>query len=222
MKKIYNLSKIKLFDGINENNIETILSYLSAHEKHYKKGEFIFRIGDTITEAGLLIDGEVHICKEDYWGNLNILNKIGKYEIFGESYAVSSAAVMANNAVAVNNSTIIFINLKNIFDSIRPQNEFNTVLIKNLFEIISAKNRILAQKNGYLSQRTIREKILAYLSDQSVKAQSASFDIPFNRQQLADFLSADRSALSAELGRMRDEGLIIFNKNHFKLIEKKG
>lgn len=225
MKEIFDIFKICLFHGLNENEIESILKKLSARKKQYKKGEYIFHSGDKITNAGIIMSGEVHICREDYWGNLNILNKIGVNGIFGESYALGINTNTANNALAVRDSEIILLNFKNIFNlqsdeknSDRKISACDIKFIENLTELLSEKNQTLARKNGYLSQRSIREKILSYLSDEATHKKSSSFEIPFNRQEMADFLSADRSALSAELSKMRNEGLIDFNKNKFKLL----
>ncbi len=220
MKEIFDIFKIRLFHGLNENEIESILKKLSARKKQYKKGEYIFHSGDKITNAGIIMSGEVHICREDYWGNLNILNKIDVNGIFGESYALGINTNTANNALAVRDSEIILLNFKNIFNLQNDEkiSACDIKFIENLTELLSEKNQTLAKKNGYLSQRSIREKILSYLSDEAMHKKSSSFEIPFNRQEMADFLSADRSALSAELSKMKNEGLIDFHKNKFKLL----
>ena len=163
------------------------------------------------------IKGSVHIQREDYWGNLSILNKIFRGEVFGEAYALPGSGAILNNAVATEISTVLFLDFNRIFDVNPSEYVFSQKLIQNFFELLAEKNRVLAQKLAHMSQRTTREKLLSYLSEQSIKSGSSSFDIPFNRQQLADFLSVDRSAMSNELCRMRDDGLICFNKNRFTL-----
>ena len=218
MKKYLHILKTsKLFDGINENEIEAVLLCLSAVKRNYRKGEYIFRAGERISSVALLLYGSVHIQREDYWGNLSILNKVFKGEVFGEAYAVSESCAILNNVVAVENSSILFLDFNHIFAVSPSDCRFYPALIQNFFALLAEKNRILARKLGHMSQRTTREKLLSYLSEQSIKSGAPSFDIPFNRQQLADFLSVDRSAMSNELCKMRDDGLLSFNRNHFVL-----
>lgn len=218
MKKYLDILKLsKLFAGIKENEIKDVLLSLSAVKRNYRKGEYIFRAGEHISSVALLLEGSVHIQREDYWGNLSILNKVFKGEIFGEAYAVSGSCTILNNVVAVENSVILFLDFNRIFTVSPSECKFYPALIQNFFAMLAEKNRMLAQKLGHMSQRTTREKLLSYLSEQSIKSGSPSFDIPFNRQQLADFLSVDRSAMSNELCKMRDDGLLCFNRNHFIL-----
>ena len=218
MKKYPDILKLsKLFAGIKENEIEDVLLCLSAIKRNYRKGEYVFRAGEHISSVALLLEGSVHIQREDYWGNLSILNKVFKGEVFGEAYAIPGSCTILNNVVAVENSVILFLDFNRIFTVSPSECKFYQVLIQNFFALLAEKNRILAQKLGHMSQRTTREKLLSYLSDQSIKSGSPSFDIPFNRQQLADFLSVDRSAMSNELCKMRDDGLLCFNRNHFIL-----
>lgn len=218
MKKYINTLKLsRLFGGIKENEIEEVLLLLSAVKKEFGKNEYIFRAGERVTSVALLLDGSVHIQREDYWGNLSILNKIFRGEVFGEAYALPGSGAILNNAVATEISTVLFLDFNRIFDVNPSEYVFSQKLIQNFFELLAEKNRVLAQKLAHMSQRTTREKLLSYLSEQSIKSGSSSFDIPFTRQQLADFLSVDRSAMSNELCRMRDDGLICFNKNRFTL-----
>lgn len=218
MKKYLPIIKSStLFLGIKEEEIEAILVCLLAERRSFRKGEYIFRIGEQISEIALLLDGCVHIQREDYWGNLSILNEISQGEIFGEAYAVPESDAIVNNVIAVTPCEILFFHLSNIFTVCSSNCCFHTKLIQNLFTAIASKNRMLTQKLGHMSQRTTREKLLSYLSEQSIKAGSSSFTIPFNRQQLADFLSVDRSAMSNELSHMRNEGKLDFCRNYFLL-----
>lgn len=218
MKKYLDLLKRSdLFNGIKEEDILIILDCLSAKPCHYQKGRYIFHTGEHISTLAFLLEGCVHIQREDHWGNLSILNKILPGEVFAEAYAAPGSGPVLNSALAVKDSSLLFLDMRHVLTVCTSACCFHTSLIQNLFRIISSKNRILAQKLGHMSQRTTREKLLSYLSEQSIKKKSASFDIPFDRQQLADFLSVDRSAMSKELCKMRDEGILVFNKNHFTL-----
>lgn len=211
------LLKSKLFEGIKKEEINTMLSCLQAEMREFAKGEYIFRRNDTVSHIALLLEGAVHIQKEDYWGNLSILSEINKGELFGEAYACSGNTPMINNAVAVSAVKVLFMDINRILTTCPSGCRFHERVICNLLSVIASKNRMLTQKLEHMSQRTTREKLLSYLSEQSVKAESSSFDIPFNRQQLSDYLSVDRSAMSAELCKMRDEGLLEFQRNHFLL-----
>ena len=165
----------------------------------------------------MLLEGSIHIQKEDFWGNLSILNKISEGEIFGEVYACLGRDEILFNAVAQKPCTVLFLDVNRVLTMCPSACQFHGRLIRNLLSVVSQKNKLLTQKLEYMSQRTTREKLLSYLSEQSLRVGSPSFDIPFNRQQLADFLSVDRSAMSNELCKMRDEGILTFERNHFVL-----
>ena len=212
------LKKSSLFQGTDEKEIQSMLTCMSATEQHFKKGEYIYRIGEHITQMGLLLEGSVHIQREDYWGNLSILNKITPGNILGEAYALPGSGPIVNNAIATTASTILFMDAGKLMTTCSVACVFHMRMIQNLLSVLAGKNRALAQKLGHMSKRTTRDKLLSYLSEQSLLAGRNEFDIPFNRQQLADFLSVDRSAMSNELCKMRDEEIIQFEKNHFVLL----
>ncbi len=219
MKKyIEILKRNQLFSGVSEENIETMLDCLSATFKDYKKGEYIFRQGEYIENICILISGSVHIQSDDYWGNRSIVGEVSASEMFGESYAVHDSSAILNDAVATADSTVAFFNVKRLMTVCSSACTFHSTVIQNLLIALTHKNRNLMQKLTHISKRTTREKLISYLSNQSKLAKSNSFSIPFNRQQLADFLSVDRSAMSNELCKMRDEGLIIFEKSNFTLL----
>lgn len=219
MKKYLKLLKqTELFYGITEAEIETMLECLSATSHYYVKGEYIFRRGETISAVAMLLEGCVHIQKEDYWGNLSILNTISEGDLFGEVYACLGNDEILNNAVAVKQSVVLFLDVNRLLTMCPSACCFHGRLIRNLLSVLASKNKMLTQKLEHMSQRTTREKLLSYLSEQSLRAGSSTFEIPFNRQQLANFLSVDRSAMSNELCKMRDEGILQFHKNHFILM----
>lgn len=211
------LKRAVLFYGIKEEETEAMLKCLSAESRCYQKGEYVFRRGEKISAVAMLLEGCIHIQKEDYWGNLSILNEISEGEIFGEVYACLGNEEILNNAAAVKQSVVLFLDINRILTMCPSSCRFHERLIRNLLSVMASKNKRLTQKLEHISQRTTREKLLSYLSEQSLRAGSSSFDIPFNRQQLADFLSVDRSAMSGELCKMREEGILLFEKNHFIL-----
>ena len=143
---------------------------------------------------------------------------IGAGEMFGEAYVAPESGVLLKDVLAVEDCTVIFFDVKRIITVCSSACRFHSMVVQNLFFAISEKNRKLVQKLGYMSRRTTREKLIAYLSEEAKRQNSSEFSIPFNRQQLADFLSVDRSAMSNELCKMRDEGLLEFERSAFKLL----
>lgn len=219
MKKyFFILKRTKLFAGVSDEEIGLMLTCLNAHLKEYKKGEYVFRQGEHIRYITILTDGELHIQRDDYWGNRAILNRIMVGEMFGEAYMAPESTALLNDVIAIKDSTVIFFDIGKIITVCSSACRFHSKVVQNLFYAISEKNRKLVQKLGHMSKRSTREKLISYLSEESKRHNSAEFAIHFNRQQLADFLSVDRSAMSNELCKMRDEGLLEFNKNQFKLL----
>lgn len=212
------LKKTKLFSGVGEEDVTSMLSCLGARLKSYKKGEFVLRQGEHLSDIVVLVDGKLHIQKDDYWGNRSILGLIDVGEMFGEAYVSPESSSLINDVVAVEDSTAIFFDVKRIITTCPSACRFHSMVVQNMFFAISEKNRKLVQKLGHMSKRTTREKLISYLSEEAGRQNSSSFSIPFNRQQLADFLSVDRSAMSNELCKMRDEGLLEFEKNKFRLL----
>ncbi|MCI6019875.1 MAG: Crp/Fnr family transcriptional regulator [Clostridiales bacterium] len=211
------LKRTQVFAGICENEISLMLDCLNARLCKYKKGEYVLRQGGSLSDITILAEGCLHIQKDDYWGNRSILGRISVGEMFGEAYVAPQSGALLNDVVAIEDSAVIFFDVKRIITTCSSSCRFHTAVVQNLFFAISEKNRKLVQKLGHMSKRSTREKLISYLSEEARKHNSASFIIPFNRQQLADFLSVDRSAMSSELCKMRDEGLLTFKKNQFTL-----
>lgn len=218
MKKYISVLKnSKLFHGTEESDIYSILNCFQAKVLHYKKGEYIIRHGDVINNIMILLDGCLCIQRDDYWGNRSIVNIVNIGEMFGEAYTAHDSKPILNDVTAIKDSSVIFLNINKVLNICSSSCQFHSYIVQNLYFAVSEKNQLLVQKLGYMSKRTTREKLISYLSDQAKIQGSNSFTIPMNRQQLADFLSVDRSAMSKELCKMRDECLIVFNKNKFTL-----
>ena len=212
------LKRTKLFSGVGEKDIASLLSCLGARKKEYKKGEYILREGEHISDIFILVEGKIHIQKDDYWGNRSILSVISVGEMFGEGYAAPESGALLNDVVAVEDSSVIFFDVKRILTTCSSACRFHNMIVQNMFFAISDKNKKLVQKLGHMSGRTTRAKLISYLSEEAKRQGSSAFTVPFNRQQLADYLCVDRSAMSNELCKMRDEGMIRFEKSRFELL----
>ena len=210
------LQTAPLFYQITGEEIPAILSCLSSRRVSCRKNEFICNHGDLLSSVGLVLSGEVHILKEDFWGSRTILGKAGPGQLFAESYACAGRPLEVS-VTAARDSEILFLDIRNLLHACDRSCPFHQRLIQNFVTILSRKNLILTKKIEHMSRRSLRDKLLSYLSDESVRQHSTSFSIPFNRQQLADYLCVDRSALSRELSLLQKEGVLQFHRQHFEL-----
>ncbi len=221
MEKFLEFAKqSELFKNISEEEIKSILNCISYKIKKFADEQSIFNEGECIFDIGLVIDGCVLVVQEDFWGNRSIVSHISKGQIFGEAFAFSLNKPLSVRVVAEKASEIVFFDFKKIATVCSCACECHNKLIKNLLHMVAEKNFSITKKLQHVSKKTIRDKLLSYLSDASREYGKQSFSIPFNRQQLADYLFVDRSALSNELSKMRTEGIIDFHKNTFKLFSK--
>lgn len=219
MEKINFLEKLPIFSDLQKEEIISVLNFFNYYEQSFKKNDFLFEFEKDISQIGIILSGEINIIKEDFWGNRNILNKFKPGEIFGEVFAISK--VSSNNIMveASQNCDILFLDLKNF--SIDNKNNPVEVskFLSNIFKISLKKNIMFTEKLEYISKKSIRKKLLSYLSAEAQKNKTNTFIIKFNRQELADYLFVERSALSRELSSMQKDGLINYKKNLFTLIK---
>ena len=167
-----------------------------------------------------MLTGNVHVIQEDFWGNRTILANIEPGELFGEAFSCAGLDKLPVSVLAVQDSEVLMIDYRKIITTCSSSCVFHTALIHNMLRILADKNVMLTQKMELLTKNTTREKLLAYLSLQAQQAGSTKFNIPFNRQGLADYLSVDRSAMSAELSKMQKDGVLVYKKNRFELLQK--
>lgn len=212
------LQRSVLFKGINANEVRPMLGCLKARERSFEKGEYIYRIGDETTALGVVISGKALVENEDYWGNVNILVAAVPGDMFAEAFACMPDEASRVNVVADTDCRVVLMDVSRIVGTCTSACAFHQRIIRNLLTVLARKNLALTQKNEHLTKRSTREKVLSYLSTQSRQVGSSSFDIPFNRQQLADYLSVERSALSSCLSKMQKDGVIRFRKSHFELL----
>lgn len=207
----------RLFRDIDDGEIEAMLACLSVSSREYAKNEFILRAGERSSSFGLVLAGAVHIIKEDFLGNRNIIAEATPGEIFAESYACVPGAPLGVSAAAAERSEVMFMDVSRVLTVCGSACAFHARLMRNLLAVLAEKNLQFSEKLTYMTQRSTRQKLLAYLSAESLRRGAREFEIPFNRQQLADYLSVDRSALSGELSKLRGEGLLDYRKNKFTL-----
>jgi len=212
------LEKVELFENIEPKNILSLLNCLSAKTVNYEKKQLVFMEGNSIDKVGIVLAGQLQIVKEDYFGNRNIVSILEEGDIFGETFVCSGLYSLPVSVVSITDCSIMFIDFGKLSRTCSNTCAFHSMLILNMMRVLAIKNINLNQKILITSKRTTREKLLAFLSSEAEKAGSGSFEIPLNRQELADYLSVDRSAMSAELSRMADEKIIKYNKNSFTLL----
>lgn len=211
------LKSCPFFMGLEDTEVLSILNCLDATKAFKHQDAYIFRAGDTTEVMGLVLSGSVLIIQEDLWGHRNILSKCGPGEFFGETYAAKPGASLNISAVAENDTEILFLNVRRMLVTCPTACSHHQKMIRNMVGILANKILILNDKITHVSKRTTREKLLSYLSAESIRQSSLSFDIPFNRQQLSDFLCVERAAMSNELSKLQKEGLLLTKRNHFEL-----
>ena len=219
MKSVFPmLSRSALFCGIEEKEATAMLKCLGPVTRSFAKEAFAIRFGQKIDSIGLVLSGSLRVLQEDFNGNRNIIAEVSPGGTFAEGYACLNDTASGVSVQAAEPSTVMFFHARRILTTCPTACAFHARLIRNLAEILALKNLEMNRKLTYLTQRSTRGKLLSYLQAESLRSHSRAFDIPFNRQELADYLSVDRSALSNELGKLRDAGCLDFQKNHFRLL----
>ena len=211
-----------LFEGISESQLPLVLQTLESYTKGYAKESFVKNSGEAADFIAIVLSGEVYLCQNDYYGNRTIIASLTTGSLFGEAFVCSGIPTLPMDIWAASDCHILFLQSPLIPHRCDGKCDFYHRLITNLLGIVARKNLYLNQKLSYASKRTTREKLLAYLFDQAQKNHSNQFMIPFNRQGLADFLGVERSAMSAELGKLVKEGILETKKNRFRLLGDSG
>ena len=212
------LRSTSLFTGLTEEETESLLSALHGEMRAFDREELLLRAGQPVRAFGVLLSGGALVRQEDFWGNRNLLAAVGPGELFAEAFACAHA-VSPVSVQCTTDGSVLYLNVRAVFSPCEKACAQHKTLSQNLIRVLAEKNMQLNEKTGFLSQRTTREKLLAYLSAQARRAGSASFRIPFDRQQLADYLSVNRSAMSAELSNMQRDGLLRTDRSCFTLCQ---
>ena len=211
------LAQLPLFEGSGPEEVKAMLGCLGAHERHYEAGERIHRMGDVIHTVGLVLEGCVRIESVDVWVNVSVMGVTGVGGMFGEAYAAVPGEPLMVDVVAERDSNVLFLNVGKVLTTCSHACPNHSRTSGNMTAIIARRSLALSRRMFHVAPKTIRGKVLAYLSDCAEREGSREFDIPLDRQKLADYLGVDRSALSAELSRMQKAGLIETRRSHFVL-----
>ena len=206
-----------LFSGVSEAELTAMLACLKAEKKDFPKEAFVLRAGDTAESIGLVLTGTVLVIQEDIWGNRNILSKAGPGQTFAAAYACAPGSRLNMSVVAETPITVLFLNVKRILTVCPSACSYHNRIIRNLLGELAGKNLQFSEKLTHVGQRSTRSKIMSYLSAEALRLGTYELDIPFSRQQLADYLGVERSGLSQELGKMKKDGLLDYRKSHFVL-----
>jgi len=217
LKKTFEIVKSNpLFQGIAFSDFGKMLSCLSAKPECYGKDEIIVISGDMINFVGLVLSGRVQVIKEDLEGRVTILAELLVSDIFGEAFACAGVSHSPVTIKAAEDTEILILEYKRAITSCSAACAFHSRLIENMLKLLASKNLMLNQKIEVLSKRTTRDKLMCYFDAQ--RGPAKRFTIPFNREELAQYLCVDRSAMSNELCKMRDAGLIRFDRNTFEIL----
>ena len=215
---VESLRTCALFDGIGDRERGAMLGCLGARTADHPRGSVILEEGEPARELGIVLTGGAQIVRMDYFGNRSIVAEVGPGELFAESFACADTELLPVSVVASEDSRVMLIDARRVTESCSSACEFHSRMIFNLLRVVARKNLIMNQKLEITSRRTTREKLMAYLMTQAKMAGSDRFTIPFDRQELADYLEVDRSGLSAEIGKLRREGVLESRQSEFTLL----
>ena len=218
MKEIVKEMNTPLFDGINPEDRMAVLDCTGYHVGEFRKGDIIAFEEENIKHIGIVISGAVDMVKEDIWGNKTMLVRSRRNDVFGETFACGSDNLSVVTFLVSEDAVILFMPFDRCMRSCSMACQFHHRLIENMVRVIAGKNRDLMRKVEAVSKRSIREKLLAYLSIQAQTQKNRYFEIPLGRVELAEYLCVDRSAMTRELVKMKEDGLIDYDKNCFRML----
>ena len=210
------LAQSLLFQGVSLSDLPHLVKCLQPKEVTYPKDYTIIDEGDLLDELAVIVTGSVTVVRHDFWGNRTLVAKLGPGDIFAETVACSADKSVAS-IITEEKTVVLFLSVQKIISTCSSACVFHQAIIANMITLLAHKNLVLMQKMNHITKRNTREKLLSFLSEQAKNGGSQQFTIPFDRQQLADYLCVDRSAMSSELGKMKSDGLIEYTRNTFVL-----
>lgn len=211
-----------LFRGVRPEELEQILARLDARERQFDGGEIIWMAGDRAESVGVVLSGRVQVLREERWGARTLLTELGRGELFGETFACAPGPekTLPVTVAAASPCSVLLLDYRRMVSPGAEDFAFHHRLVENMLGILAEKNLMLNRRLVHLSRRSTREKLLSYLREQSAAQGGGTFTIPFNRQELADYLCVDRSAMSAALSKLRREGVLETSRSRFRLKEE--
>lgn len=221
------LAIMPLFQGVAPDEVRALLAWLNSRADSFAEGEAVMHRGEQVSELGLVMDGSITVESTDLWGSRALFARVGPRRVFAEAYACVPGEPLMVDVIAAEPTRVLFVDVARVMgggpgvQAQAPAPDIDralTTVSRNLLRTLAHKSLLLARRAANTTPKTIRGKVLSYLSDQALHAGAASFRIPLNRQRLADYLGVDRSALSAELSRMRADGLIDYRLDSFRLL----
>lgn len=219
IRYLQDMKDAPLFKHVSEETLEPMLACLNGHVKVYEKGEYISLAYEEVKNVGMILKGTVQMVQEDVWGRKTLLMFINRHELFGETFICGDHALPTVSFYASTHVEVLFLPIHRVMHTCTNACAFHHTAIENLIRMIANKNEQLIEKIEILSQKTLKDKISVFLSIEAKRSQSDYFELPTGRVELADYLCADRSALTRELNNMKKEGLIDFDKNTFRIIK---
>lgn len=214
------LEGCSLLKGIHRADMPRLFACLNARTVAYERDDFLLRAGDRSPSLGILLEGSVSVIREDYWGKRSLVQKLSTNDIFAESYALAGDAPLRVSVVAHERCVVLWLDAALMLKRCAANCDFHDRLLVNLTASMAQKNIALSRKNELLALRSLRDKLLGYLSQEALLQGADAFAIALNRQELADYLCVDRSALSAMLSRLKREGALDYHRNHFRILTK--
>lgn len=211
------LLKNPLFSGVGRDNLPSLLHCLNARVEMFLKGSPVFLEGDPAGSVGFVLEGLVQIVQDDFYGNRSVLMVAQQGEVFGEAFACAKTDTMPVSGIAQRDTRVLWLDCGRMLTVCTNVCGFHTVLVRNLLQEVAEKSLLLSRKVQFMSQKTTRDKLMAYLLDQAKQHHSPSFTIPLDRQGLADYLGVERSAMSAEISKLRKAGILDSDGSHFTL-----
>ena len=217
---IPNFMDIPLFQGLEREEISEVLQRFHALIKHFPKSDYIYLAGDCVENLCVVLEGTVQMIKEDIWGEKSIIANLGAGSVFAENFLGKLGDRSVVSYFVASDSEILMLPLGRALYDVSAPSKASQRLMCNIVSVLADNNTRLIEKTEILCKKTLRSKILAYLEQEARNQGSRQFTIPFNRTDLANYLDADRSALTRELARMKEEGIIDYNKNTFTILQK--
>lgn len=206
-----------LFAGIRREELTSMLDCLCGKTVEISKGAPVFLEGDPAQFVGVVLSGAIQILRDDYYGNRSVMTAVEPGELFGEAFSCAGIKTLPVSAIALKNSTVLLLDCKHVLTVCPKACQFHNQLVNNLLRVMARKNLALSQKIQVMSHKTTKEKLMTYLLDQAKRKQSPEFVIPYDRQALADYLGVERSAMSAEISKLKKAGIIDSKGSWFRI-----